>query len=171
MPLPFGYGPTTAASQIVEKEIAPIARTPLEKVLFPFFAGAGKVSSNVLGSTASIADFASFGNFPKDWSAAIRNSAVEHNNIGQYFSRSNAARSVPGKAVRTGYDLLPFLLYPGAGATAAQATLAGGGAAARNEPVVPAVTQELGETLVRPLKNPMANKILGELTTSEAFNE
>lgn len=137
----------------------------------PFVAGSSKFASNVIGAAASVADFASFGNFPKGWSNAMRASAVEAKQTGDYLSRSGASQSSYGKIVRTGYDLLPFALNPGAGGTAMQVGLSGGGASARNEPVAPAVAMELAETLVRPLKNPMTNKLIGELTTSSTVNE
>ncbi len=139
--------------------------------MMPFIAGTSKFASNAIGAAASLADFASFGNFPKNWSNAMRSSAVEAKQTGDYMSRSGASHSNYGKTVRTGYDLLPFALNPGAGGTAFQAGLAGGGASARNEPVAPAVATELAETLVRPLKLPMVNKLLGELTTSSTVNE
>jgi hypothetical protein len=171
MPLPFGLGPSIGAARISEKEIAPIARTRLEKIMMPVVAGTSKFASNAIGAAASIADFASFGNFPKSWSNAMRSSAVEAQQTGDYLSRSGASQSGYGKAVRTGYDLLPFALNPGAGGTAMQVGLSGGGASARNEPVAPAVALELAETLVRPLRNPMTNKLIGELTTSSTVNE
>jgi hypothetical protein len=141
----------------------------MDKIMTPVAAGANGFASGVLNAAAGLADMASFGNFPKEWSNAMRGEAKNAAQAQTKLAQTPESQSPYGKTARFGYELLPSFLIPGAGGLAFQSSLAAGEAQANNESVPVAITQEMLERLVRPFSGKMLNELTGEVLNSEAL--
>ena len=141
----------------------------VDKIMTPVVAGASGFTSGVLNAAAGLADMASFGNFPKEWSDAMRGEAQNAAQAQTQLSQTPESQTPYGKTARFGYELLPSVLLPGAGGLAFQSSLAAGNAQANDQSVPVAVVQEMMEKLVRPFGGKVLNELTGEVLNSEAL--